>query len=166
MMGVARDRVQVPGICLIIVGILNLLVGLLSVVGAVYSAVVPAEQLAEANRAYVEMLARAFPAMEEPLRKQEQQQNPEEAKMRSVLGNGAIAAVHLLCALLVIFGGARMMQLRSFGLCLIASLLAATPCISPTGCCCLGNIAGIYAAIVLLSAEVRMAFLRQSGAAS
>jgi hypothetical protein len=60
--------------------------------------------------------------------------------------------------LIILFGGIRMILMRSYALCLVASILATTPCLSPTGCCCLGNVVGIWGLVVLLSPDVRDAF--------
>ena len=63
-----------------------------------------------------------------------------------------------ITALLNIIGGIQMLRLRSYGLALFASILAAIPCISCSACCGLGEGIGIWALVVLLNPEVRAAF--------
>jgi hypothetical protein len=70
-------------------------------------------------------------------------------------GGGALAmAVSLITAL----GAIRMMMLKSYGLAVIAAVLAAIPCVSPGACCLLGEGVGIWALVILLNPEVRSAF--------
>jgi hypothetical protein len=64
----------------------------------------------------------------------------------------------LLAAAITIFGGMRMLKLTSYGLAVFASVLAAIPCISPMGCCGIGEGAGIWSFVVLMNADVRSAF--------
>lgn len=56
----------------------------------------------------------------------------------------------------IIAGALRMMSLRSYGLCMVAAVLAVIPCTAP--CCCLGIAAGIWALVVLTRPEVKEAF--------
>jgi hypothetical protein len=145
----ARGRVQAPGIALIVVGVLNLFLAVgPGIYGFVYSNMSP-EQLEEVVR----------------------QQNPKAlddlktqgytiAQVRDwlVYGSFSMAAVDFLGSFLVILGGIRMLALKNYGLAILASILAAIPCISCSGCCGLGAIAGIWALVVLINPDVRSAF--------
>lgn len=151
----AAPRVTVPAIFLIVVGVLNLL-GSLAAFGAgyVYSQVSPAEveKLIDANpknKARVEDWKREGHTVEELL---------------NMFVKGAVITgiVTLTAALLVILGGICMLSLKAYPLAIIAALLAAIPWVSPTGCCGLGEGIGIWALVVLLSADVRAAFGRGS----
>lgn len=62
--------------------------------------------------------------------------------------------------ILVILGGWRMTRLKNYGLCVAAAIVAVVPCLSP--CCCLGIPPGIWALIVLSKPEVKAAFERPS----
>ena len=58
---------------------------------------------------------------------------------------------------LVILGGFKMLKLRSWVLCVIASFVAMIPCF--TSCCCVvGLPIGIWALVVLFNSEVKRAF--------
>ena len=71
---------------------------------------------------------------------------------------GGIAASLLVATLIVIAGGVRMLQLRSYGFCVLASLVAAAPFISPSCCCGVGGIVGAWSIAVLVIPAVRLAF--------
>ncbi len=68
---------------------------------------------------------------------------------------GASNFIGLAIALLVIFGGVRMMNLKNWGLAFAASIVAMIPC----WCCCvLGIPVGVWSIIVLLDKDVKAAF--------
>ncbi|MHB1423353.1 MAG: hypothetical protein ACYC3I_09205 [Gemmataceae bacterium] len=147
--GEVRNRIMVPAILLIVVGVLNLLLA----IGPAF---------------YGFGVSQLTPAQ---LEQQLQTQNPQQLadlkkagytvdQVRTWLLYGFFiwAAVAFLASLLVILGAIRMMSLKNYGLALFASILAALPFVSCSGCCGVGEIAGIWALIVLLSAEVKAAF--------
>jgi hypothetical protein len=51
-----------------------------------------------------------------------------------------------------------MVSLKSYGLAMTGSILAAIPCLSAMGCCGIGEAVGIWSLIVLMSADVKSAF--------
>jgi hypothetical protein len=144
-----RSRVQAPAIALIIVGVVNLLLGL----GAAFYGIMAAN------------------TPEALLEQQLQTQQPGQLKqfkemgmsIRSILnfyfyaglGGGAFG---LLTAILAIVGGTRMLALKSYGLAMFASVLVAIPFISCSGCCGLGEGIGIWSVVVLMNEEVKAAF--------
>ena len=69
------------------------------------------------------------------------------------LGWGGLTA---LVAVLTLFGSIRMLSLHSYGLAMFGAILTAIPCVTP--CCLVGQIAGIWAIIVLMNPDVRRAF--------
>jgi hypothetical protein len=145
----ARARVQLPAIFLIVLGLLNLLGAGFGAFMAVRSAQIPPDEVER--------------AMEQRDPKGWEQAKAEGYTAEKVLawfiyGGWGTAAVNLLTTLVLIWGGARMLQLRSYGLSVFASVLAALPCISASACCGLGEIVGLWAVIVLLKPEVREAF--------
>jgi hypothetical protein len=97
-------------------------------------------------------------ALIKEMAKQVREKTPDELKNQALTVNGLFSGFLLVPALVVIFGGIRMLQLRSFGICVLASLLAATPVISPTCCCGVGALVGIWSIVVLLAPTVRLAF--------
>ena len=69
------------------------------------------------------------------------------------LGYGAISG---LVSVLTLAGARRMIELRSYGLAVTAAVLAAIPCMTP--CCLLGQVAGVWAFVILMQPDVRKAF--------
>jgi hypothetical protein len=147
--GAAADKVSVPAILLIVTGILNLLgsLGYFFVAFVFFS--MPADQLEQA-------MQQQNPEQRKAL--EEQGIGPEQLRNIYVVGGGISGVVGLVSALITLFGGVRMRSLHGYGLAVFASILALVPCISPVGCCLVGQIAGIWALIVLASPEVRSAF--------
>jgi hypothetical protein len=146
-----RGRVQLPAIFLIVTAVVNLLLALVCFgVGFTYSRM-PADQ--------AEQILQSNPW---------QKQNLEEMKkaglkMQDVLnwytyGGYGLGIVNILGGVLILLGGIQMVRLRSYGLAVFSSVLAALPCISCSGCCGLGEGIGIWALIVLMNPEVRAAF--------
>lgn len=145
----ARARVQLPAIFLIVVGALNLLGG----AGAGFFGV----QAGKVPPAEVERMMQ----QRDPARWQQMQQEgwtTEQVLQIYVYGGVGGAVANFLSGLLMIWGGARMLVLRAYGLAVFASVLAALPCISASACCGLGEIVGLWSVIVLAKPEVREAF--------
>jgi hypothetical protein len=149
---VARSRVSAPAVLLIIVGILNLLsAGFLLFRGA-QVALTPIEDFKEQQEQSKKIMQQMFPGMEQP------PQTPEELKMQTVAGSLGSGVVGAILALLTLFGGIRMKGLHSYGLAVVGAIIAMIPCLSPSACCLLGEIAGIWAVAVLLNQDVKSAF--------
>jgi hypothetical protein len=146
---VIRDRVQLPAIFLIIVGVVNLLLGFAAIgVGFFYSAIPPdkAEQvLMQRDPAQVQAMKNMGMRMQDILN-------------LYVYGGYTEGVFGLLTCVLTIVGGARMLVLKSYVLAVFASVVAAIPCISCSACCGLGEGIGIWALVVLLNNDVRAAF--------
>jgi hypothetical protein len=145
----SRQRVQAPAIALIVVGVLNLFLAAGPAFYGFGASKMPPEQLEEAMR----------------------QQNPKSLEdmkaqgwtvsdIRNLIVYGAftMAGVDFLASFLVILGGIRMLALKNYGLAILASFLAAFPGISCSGCCGIGEIAGIWAIVVLINPDVRATF--------
>lgn len=66
------------------------------------------------------------------------------------------AFVGVLVAIFIIYTALKMKELKQWGLCAAASVLAMIPCISP--CCIIGLPIGIWCLVVLLKPEVKSAF--------
>ena len=138
---VIADKVKIPAIFLIIVGVLNIF-GALWIGGE-------------------GVMVLANPDM---INRNMEQMNKQFNLPKQEIGAGygifylAQAAVGLLAAAITIFGGIRMVGLKSYALAVSASVIAAVPCVSTMGCCCVGEAVGIWCLIVLLSADVKAAF--------
>jgi hypothetical protein len=156
----ARERVKLPAVFLIIVGVFNLLVGLVAGGAVAIIGSMPAEQLHGKLLKMYEDVEKQNPnhPIIGPAVKELRNQDPQSFKNSAMIQYGLVSGGWLIAALVVIFGGIRMFQLRSYGICILASIVAAVPCISVTSCCCLGEVIGIWSIVVLLSPHVRMAF--------
>ena len=66
------------------------------------------------------------------------------------------SALTLATSVVTLFGGIRLMALRSYGLVLAGVILGMVPCFS--GCCCVGLPIGIWALVVLMKPEVKSQF--------
>src|SRR5262249_38637993 len=71
-------------------------------------------------------------------------------------GGGSLLG--LLASGIMIVGGMRMRQCRSYALAMTASIVAIVPCITCAGCCGAGQGVGIWAVVVLLKPEVQALF--------
>jgi hypothetical protein len=144
-----RDRVRPPAICLIIVGVLNLLLALLAGgVGGFYAAIpqnLVEQEVEKQNPAAVAEMKNKGLSIRDIL----------NVYIYGGFGEGALG---LVSGILAIVGGARMFVLKSYGLAVFASVVTAIPCISCSGCCGLGEGIGIWALVVLLNEEVKAAF--------
>ena len=63
-----------------------------------------------------------------------------------------------VAALLTIHAGRRLRQLRSFGVVVLGSIAACLPCVTFSGSCCIGELVGLWALVTLLNDDVRAAF--------
>lgn len=139
-----RDRVNLPGLFLLLVGIFNIL-------GAIYPI---------ANGLLVLLASEDF-------LRQTMQNNPLIPKGQPVDLNTlrmggvfwlVVGIVMIILSIVTILGGVYMRSLKAYGLCVAAAVIACIPCISAMACCGVGEGIGIWALIVLLNPEVRAAF--------
>lgn len=160
--GAIKNRVRGPAIFLIVVGSINLLFALWQLVeGGMLLTKTPAEVHDETVQS-VKMVADAFfkdPDMHdkivEAVEKQDAQSQYNQGLMQT-FGSGVVWGI---LSLLTLFGAFRMMALRGYGLAVTGAIIAAIPIVScPGACCFIGEIAGIWALVVLLNNEVRSAF--------
>jgi hypothetical protein len=146
---VVKARVQGPAIGLIIVGVINLLLGLLAGgVGAVYAAMpqdMLEQEVAKQNPAALQQLKQSGMSIRDIVN-------------FYVYGGFSGAALGLVTAVLAIVAGVRMLSLKSYGFSVFTSVLLAIPIISCSGCCGLGEGIGIWALVVLMNEEVKAAF--------
>jgi hypothetical protein len=153
----AVERVKLPAVFLIVCGILDLLIALLPAFGIITTVTASDEEFEERLKQSSEMMEKLFPGAKKQI-EVEGKKGPEAFKRQATLQYGGAVAVWLIVGLLLIAGGIRMLQLRSYGLCMLASVTAAIPCISILGCCGVGQLVGIWSVVVLLAPDVRAAF--------
>jgi hypothetical protein len=149
----ARAKTNVPGILLIIVGLLN-------AVAAAWM-LFAAQQAQNARVEDIEREMEKNPAQRQQLEQLKKQgytmQQMVDIAVKGLTGFGSAGIV---AALLTIIGGWQMRSLRAYPLAFIGSLLAAIPCISPGACCLLGEVAGLWGLVVLLNSDVSSMFGR------
>ncbi len=145
---VARRRVRPPAILMLIVGVLNLLCGLFFMVRSI--SVKQEGMPTNFKQVWEDM---------DPEARDNLVQNgwsPESlffALINSVLVYGGVAS---LVSVISVFGAIRMMSLHSYGLAMFGAILTAIPCVTP--CCLIGQVAGVWAILILLNPAVRKAF--------
>jgi hypothetical protein len=155
----ARGRVTAPAIFLIICNVLSLLIGLYNVGSAVFLYAQGPDAYQKQQLDLLESMGKAFNLPQEQLDKSKEeilQKDKQAALMQAVLQGAGMGVVWSLLALLALLGGFRMMGLKSYGLAVASAVITVIPCITP--CCLLGQIAGIWALIVLMNADVKSAF--------
>jgi hypothetical protein len=150
----AGDRVKAPAIFLLIVGIFNLLVACVLLLSGLMVQQIPAEHFErDAREAWKKYTPEQRQALEQA------GWTPENFQSLTAQWSTVLGVVELVAALLIVFGAIRMLMLRSYGLAIVASLLAAVPIVS---CCACPLPVGIGVAIwslaVLFSSDVRLAF--------
>ncbi len=155
-----RDRLTFPAVLLILSGIVNILFAGYLVINSIVVFSQTPEQMEEAAKAQREAMIKLFPQLKKELEAREQAGETIEDSMTKakpiLLG---LTGASLLVALLTLFAGVRMLQLRNYGLVMIGSLLSAIPCVSGASCpCCVGAVAGVYSVILLLQPDIRDAF--------
>ena len=146
-----KGRVQVPAICLIVVGILNLFFALYMVVNSIYTTLTPAEQLKATQM-------QMFDAMPPAMKADAEKKTATEMKTQAMFINWPLTLFALLASILPIAGGIRMLSLKSHALAICGAISAAIPCVSISACCGAGVGIGIWALVVLLNADVKSAF--------
>ncbi len=152
----AAQKTNVPGILLIVLGALNVIGALYFVGDGVWNLAATKGGEEEHKRNLEQSLKTAPVTAEE--RKQIEESSSTWGKAGGVplIISGVLA---LIAAPLTILAGLRMRSLRSYGLCMTGSILAAIPCISPSACPCIFGIGlGIWALVVLLNADVKASF--------
>jgi uncharacterized ion transporter superfamily protein YfcC len=148
----ARQKVTLPAIFLIIIAVLNLLPGGYFVVNGIFVNTLSDEQMEKQLKAQ-NQLSKA--QLDELQQKGYTISDIKRIAVYLCLGLGGAA---LVAALVMIVGGIRMLQMKSYGLAVFASVLAAVPCLSGLACCGMGEIVGIWSIVVLLQNDVRSAF--------
>jgi hypothetical protein len=144
-----RQRVLGPAIGLMVIALFSLLGGLYFVINGAVNATISDEQFKKNVTMFIS-----------PEQKAQFDDANFLRNMRTVtLGVCfGIGGASLFLSVLTLFGAIRMMMLKSYGLAVFVSVVAAIPCISPSACCGLGEGIGIWALVILLKPEVRAAF--------
>jgi hypothetical protein len=144
---VARQRVQSAGSVLQWWGMISIFISVLGLgtcIGAPDAVFRPAyDKLLD--------MRKGAPAGQQPLPPY------EEFRKSNQMQYIAYYAITLACSALIFLGGSKMKQMQGYGWAIAASILSILPCNS---CCCIGLPIGIWALMVLLNADVKLAFSR------
>jgi hypothetical protein len=153
----AKERVFLPGIFLLIVGVINLLVGgyfLLS------TTLVPREAFRAQAAATWDSYS---PEQKERFKQAGYDKERFLELMERILpffqGGSGLAT---LFAIVTLLGGVSMIRMRARGLAIAGSVMATIPCLSPLGCCLVGEGIGIWCLVVLFNSDVIAAFSANS----
>ncbi len=153
-----RGKIMPAAISLLIIGVLNLLCSLYFPGNSIILYYMPDARLEKMQVDQLTRMKQMFPNMQEAIDEQMESIDANSMRRQALYLAIASGVFISLPALLTCLAGIQMLRLRSFSLCVFASLVSAVPCVSPTGCCCLGQIVGIWSLIVLLDESVRMSF--------
>jgi hypothetical protein len=156
--GPVNNRAHIPGVFLIVLGACNLLSAVFPLVGLVrLSTIDPVVVFEQTKKLNLAMFPPDSPWHDEMV-KQMNEQTPEGLRRQNLITYSIGAVAWLLSGVLVFLGGMSMVRMRGYSMAVLGSVVAALPVLSPVACCCLGEAIGIWALIVLLSADVRDSF--------
>jgi hypothetical protein len=144
----AADRVKAPAVFLIVLGFLNLLGACAELGLGMFFRKMPDEAFRRELWEKVDQ--------EQKAELEQKGLTPEFIKglYTDVFTYGGVVA--LVAGVFIVFGAARMLVLRSYGLAVVAAFVALVPGLA---CCCgVSQAIGIWALVVLLNSDVRMAF--------
>lgn len=142
----ARARVQTPGTLLQVFGIMSLVLTV-AYVALLFAA---PDVLLRGQYDFFAKMQKDQP--------QAQQLPPYDEWVKSQQIQSGLAQVLALAGSVVIFlGGSKMKQLQGYGLALTSAIMATLP-VCTNNCCCISTPFGIWALVVLLNSDVKMAF--------
>lgn len=81
----------------------------------------------------------------------------EEFVKTQQMWNVASGVLQLIGGVFIFIGGAKMKTLHGYGFGIASAILAIIPC---NICCCIGAVFGIWALVVLLNSDVKLAFTK------
>jgi len=155
-----RDKVSLPGIFLVVVGVMNILAATAEVGLGIWIRDLPDSEIER----FLDDAEKNSPEAVRQLRDRIKEIGSlQQAKETVARQEFIYAAGHVFLALLTIFGGVSMIRLRRYGLAITGAILAAIPFLSPMGCCLIGEVVGIWALVVLFNTEVSAAFRGNAG---
>ena len=145
----AAARLRPAALLLTAASMLNLLTGVYLLVGAVIDK-------RQGPNADLQQQWNTMPPMDKALFARMGWTTPDDmffgtANVRLIYGAGAA-----LTSLLTLAGARNMLMLRSYRLALTSAILTALPFVTP--CCVLGQVAGVWAFILLMQPDVRSGF--------
>lgn len=148
----AGQRLTLPGIFLIVIGVLNILASIAPFSVAFFGMRFSPEEF--------EKVLRSDPNQQDNLRKMKEHnltfQDLLDIYVKGGIGYGVVI---LIASFLIIVAGICMLRRKARSLAILGAITAALPCISPSSCPFLIGLAvGIWALVVLVNQEVKAAF--------
>ncbi len=137
--GAGGGNVTAPAIGLIICGVLDGMYGVLNLLGHLLGGDAEPEEIP----------ADLPPALRQIM---------EGMNSADPVTGAIVSLVMIAVAGLIIFGGIQMLNRRTYGLAMAASILAMLPCLTCLGCCGVGEGIGIWALVVLSQDDVKRSF--------
>lgn len=152
-------RVRLPAVFLLVAGGLNLLAALLFLTSFLHLYAMDDEELRDTVKEQVETIRSVAPDLKQKLDQQQitEQDLVEQMRLAIPLSIGSSAAMVLVAAV-SIFGGWKMLRFRSRGWAIAGAILVSMPCLSPLGCCLMGEAVGLWCLVVLVNEDVAAAF--------
>jgi hypothetical protein len=150
MSAVPRERTTLPGIFLIIVGVVNILGGGVGCFFGYATSQVPTEEL-----------QRQMEKQQPGNLKQMEQMGWTMKDIQNIYLYGGLGGglVNVVVGLIIVLGGIMLWTRRAYALAVIGAILAALPVVSCSACPCIfGMGIGIWALIVLFNSDVKAAF--------
>ena len=143
------ERTTMPGIFLVVVGVLNIFGGGFSALIGFAAANVPTEELHK-------QMEKQQPGN---LKEMEKAGITIKTIQNWYQGAGYVGLLNCLTGLLIILGGIMLWTRKNYAIAVIAAVLAAIPVLSLSACPCIFGLGiGIWAMVVLSSAEGKAAF--------
>ena len=146
----ARARVQTPGTILLVFGLISLFLAPLSMGIYAFS---PETVVKPLYDMMVDMQKGQPPNQQQALPPYEQYVKDQQFQ------NLISGAFSFLCSVFIVLGGMKMKSLTGYGWGMAGSILAIIP-VCTNSCCCLSTPFGIWALVVLLNSDVKLAFAR------
>jgi hypothetical protein len=143
----ALARTSIPGLCLMVLGMVNLIMGLLLIQQGFMSLRLTDEQWLDQVKAKIDMSEM-----------EKQGFSVKGLHNASTLISLVLGGLNAVGSLVVIYGGWNLRSLNHYGLAVLGSIWAAVPFVSCTACCGPGEVIGIWSLIVLMNRDVRNAF--------
>jgi len=144
----ARDRVALPGLFLIIIGLISVVI----VVGLIAVWWIAPDVVAKPNYDLMKDLTKNQPGAVPPY--------DDFVKQQRIQSTG-IGILQLVGSIFIFLGGIKMRALQGYGIAMTGSIMAIIP-LCTNYCCCTSMPFGIWALVVLMNADVKAAFRSSS----
>jgi len=154
----ARRKIEIPALFLVGLGGINLIMGSVILLRSVQISQIPVEDFERDYEEAKNITRKIMP--EAAINLDNQDLTIKEIQKKTIWINAGYACFLLGGSYLMIMGGWKMRQFKSFDLVILGILYCAMPCISCAGSCGLGQIIAAWCLLVLFNPLVRQEFAR------